>query len=199
VYYGYGLQPDTFSIRCPRCGKEARFSLPFKFFRLPDGRKLEDLEEPSGHIRHSYTPGFQPGTDGEALADYENIVRIAPNSYVEVRFPDLFPWKGKATYPIRNTNGVCSCLNCGYRSRHELKWPNDAYYRVEYRSKVLWGWTRADMLTLKRFIESGNRDEVIKKAYPGANVLLWRLPAVFLLAKNREDLLKRIEKLLENS
>jgi hypothetical protein len=118
-------------------------------------------------------------------------------SYVLVHFPTIFPWTpptGGQHYEPEKERGVCSCPKCGYKKKHRLSWPEDAYYVSDFKGHALWAWTREHAVVLKSFVESKDRNP---RNYPGYLLFLLHIPEVFLLAKNRDAVSKRLKRMLE--
>ena len=167
----YNPYPDTFSIRCPNCRKEATFSFPFIFL-------WGNADNTQRQIQEHALPGCKLDKWGGWT--------------ILVNFPDLFPWEPPASGGRRRDDmGACVCGYCGTRALHRLNWPQDAYFACDVRGHTLWAWTRGHAQALKSYIESGDR-----KTYPGYYLFLRHIPKVFLLAKNRETVSKKIQRML---
>jgi len=165
----YNPYPGRFSIRCPRCGGEATFDFPFELLN----EWSEELES------------WRVDTTVE-------ILRWG-GWFVVAKHPDLFPWKEPSGGYRRSDQGVCYCQNCSTRFEHLLEWPSDAYFYCEVKGKLLWAWSREHVKVLKSFIQSKNRKI---EDYPGYGLFLHHIPKHFMLAKNRDLVVKKLEKLL---
>jgi len=167
----YNPYPEVCSIRCPNCRKEATFGFPFVFISGPERSREQRIAQYAlpGHIM-------------EAWGGWT----------VLINFPDLFPWKAPEHRTYRRGDiGGYSCIHCGSRGKHPLDWPQDAYYVCEVRGHTLWAWTRDYAETLRSYIGSKDR-----KKYPGYLLFLRHIPKVFLLAKNRDTVLKQLDRML---
>jgi hypothetical protein len=103
--------------------------------------------------------------------------------------PHSFDW-----FKFTNgTEGIVSCLRCINRYEHKLNWPADAFYRVEHRGKVLWAWNREYLIVVREFIASPMRTSY------GSYYFRRKLPKFFLLAKNRKNLVDKIDALLAST
>lgn len=126
----------------------------------------------------------------------QRLATIAWNGgAVVVRFPEVFPWKDPDNPYLHQHEGkifgVISCGRCGFRKKHCLNWPNDAYFRFDTVAGELWAYTREHLVQIYRYV-SGDRHR--QSAFD-----LNRLPKEFLLARHRDRLLRQIELFLEGT
>lgn len=171
--YEWNPSPDEMSIRCPACDSEAIFKFAFKpMIGLITGPGMERLpQNPNAYVTNE--GGFT------ALVNY----------------PDLVPWEPtdrSIGYHV-NQWGVCTCPTCGYRKKHELRWPEEAYFVCEVKGEQLWAWDRKYVQILIDYIASKER----KPKQHGSMLFLLHIPTTFLLAKNRDEVLKKLRRLLE--
>jgi hypothetical protein len=160
--------PEHIVVRCRECGGAATMEDPFI---QVDGRGVE-----------------------EALFAAHRSTRVGGSAIVE-RYPDAIRWsqaRGARFYLMDGAAGVVSCTKCISRYYHTLRWPSDAFYYIQHRSKVLWAWNREYLVMVRDFIESSARDV-------GAYYLRRKIPKFFLLAKNRAAVVSKIDQLLESS
>jgi hypothetical protein len=172
--YDFNTRPSAITIRCPICGAAAVFQSPFTFL----GRSQSDAT-----------------TIGTAQRNPNIEVVKWGNCHVLVHFPNIFPWDSpSADKSYRTPNsGVSLCFQCGYKVKHILSWPDDAYFVCEFKVHVLWAWTRGHAQELKSFVDSKDRDPW---NHPGYVMYLLHTPGVFLLAKNREAVSKELQRML---
>ncbi|WP_300526922.1 hypothetical protein [Maricaulis sp.] len=106
-------------------------------------------------------------------------VRRAGKRHFEAGAPD---WSGEVR-----------CLSCTKMGRHELSWPEDSYYAIEHGGQTLWALDREMMVLIRRFVAAGaDRSRV-----QGENRrILSRIPALFLDAKSRDEVVRKIDKVL---
>lgn len=90
--------------------------------------------------------------------------------------------------------GVCQCDRCVSRTDHLLQWPNDAYWRTSVRGLDLWGHTRAEVSAMIAYVTSAERDLT---RFPEHAYFLRHVPRPLLSAKRREEVVKRLSRLLE--
>lgn len=99
-----------------------------------------------------------------------------------------------AYYHYNNKLGVCVCQNCGTRKKYELNWQQDAYYQTTIKNQVLWAFDKQHLVSIKQFIQSSNRCE---KSHQNWHYL-FHLPTIFKKQKNRDEVIKKIDKLLKD-
>jgi hypothetical protein len=173
--YDFNTRPSSITIRCPKCHSEAEFRFPFTLLR------------------------GDPRDQATIRAGYEDSsakVERWGSWYVLVHFPDIFPWSEASflsDYQEREW-GVSTCSQCGHKGKHKLSWPKDAYFVSNFRGEALWAWTRGHAQALKYFVESKDRNPW---NYPGSVLFLLHIPKAFLMAKNREAVSKKLQRMLE--
>lgn len=94
-----------------------------------------------------------------------------------------------------NRDGQVGCTACGHAASHTLDWPGQAWFQVEYRGQVLWAKDRAMMTEIRRFIAAGADRNAIGKTSEWWRYLL-RIPSIFLSARARDPILRKIDKRL---
>ena len=165
---------EPIQISCPDCKKMALFEEPFEFL---NGKP-------------------------ECVTDNKNVHQWG-GWYVRERFPTQFPWKppsssqqyvrgggGKGDgYPLLQY-GQILCSNCHTNRKHRLNWPLDAYWSWEIRGEILWAWDRNHAESILEFARQRLRPT-------RWNSRLRYIPSVFLSAKVRPEVCKKIESSLE--
>jgi hypothetical protein len=175
----YHSMPQDIDVTCPRCQSIATFSSAFVFVSSEDNATVP--------IQHPGARRVQWGSD-----------------FLEERFPNEFPWKdpdnpftsSNRTF-VRNVAGVSQCVRCCTRTKHVLDWPNDAYFKVTTRAGELWAWNRTFLVAARNYIQSIERDLSVHGA--GTFLYLRAIPKVFLLVSNRDNVIRRISRLLEEA
>ncbi|HEX8244821.1 MAG TPA: hypothetical protein VF541_15040 [Longimicrobium sp.] len=130
--------------------------------------------------------------DAKAAAADPSLEGTWHGRYYEVlRYPALIGRKELARFrrEIRRV-GICRCGACGYLNRHLLEWPAEAFYAVSIRGRTLWMYDRGHALRLRAYVAAEDRQRV-----PGARWLS-RVPKEFLAARNRAELVKKLDRLL---
>jgi len=90
--------------------------------------------------------------------------------------------------------GVCQCDHCVSRFDHALQWPHDAFWRTSVRGYDLWAHSRAEVGALIRYVASADRDLAAESEH---DYFLRKIPRALLAAKARDEVVKRLTKLLE--
>jgi len=160
------------AIRCPKCGGEAA------------------LSEAYGRVN---------GAAAHAAAADPNVSGVwVHSSYFVVHAPGLLSWDEiSSTRKRGETWGICRCGACGHLDKHRLDWPADAYYAASIRGRTLWAWTRAHVAALRKFVASERRDRRQLEGLPyGIARYVKRVPAEILFAKNRAEVVKKLDRLL---
>ncbi len=166
--------PSPLEIRCPRCSRPALFEAAFDYVlsRRKDAGLPPELRE----------------------ADPERVHRWG-GWYVLEKYPSVVPWRAPAKNErLGPPRGIVKCPHCHLLAAHDLRWPDDAYYRWDIRGHTLWARNREHAEVLLGFISSKERDE---RRYPGYERSLSRLPGEFIGAKVRDDIVRAISRSLE--
>ena len=160
------------AIRCPKCGGEAALS---EAYSRESGQRARD-----------------------AAAD-PNVTGVWVHSqYFVIHAPRLLGWDEISAHrKLGQTWGICRCGKCGYQAKHQLDWPADAYYTASIRGRTLWAWTRAHVVALRRYVASERRDRAQLADLPyGIARYVKRVPAEILFARNRAEVVNKLDRLL---
>lgn len=184
--------PHRVNVRCPKCGLCAVFEFAevvrielkkdvafFQKSSLFDYRKLKDS---CGHRWHAalYYPGLHGGVDA---------IGALPDGYK----PD--DWShSKYLYRSHGLDiGSIYCQGCHLRTKHELSWPEEAFFSIQYQNKHLWAFDRESAVQLKDFIASNNRNvESFKR-----QCFLLHIPSEFKQKRAREYIIKQLDRLIK--
>lgn len=193
--YEWNPMPHTLDIRCSRCKQRAYFEFAelvrirekkdVQFFKDSDQFEYLLCQDSCGHKWHCAL--FFPGLHGRTV----NMIRELPDGY------SPSDW-AHSKYLYRSSNidigdiGSIDCDQCGQRQIHQLKWPQDAYYQIEYKGQILWAFNRETATELKEYILSKERDMAKFKW----QAFLLHVPTIFLKQNARDEIVKRLEKLL---
>ena len=100
--------------------------------------------------------------------------------------------------------GAFRCSACNTARRHQLSWPQDAYFQITYKDRALWARNRGEALKLLRFVESDGREKGVEytSGQPWAlfrteDRFLRRVPTHFLRAKARREVARQLRRRLE--
>lgn len=167
------MKCSPIEIKCPDCGKRARFHEPFAF--------LVSTEEVAGRPFHRWGSWF--------------VVELFPTVYqwsAPKKSGSQYLRGGGGTGGgyARMHKGLVQCGGCHANRKHTLDWPADAYWCWDIRGSMLWAWDMEHARRILGYI--GQERRVRPNGYD-----LRRIPEEFLSAKVRELVVKRITASLE--
>lgn len=190
-----------FQIKCPNCGelceftyaesirikkKDASYFLKSKIFKI---EKTTGWSESRTYYYTLHYPYIMP--------NLENIIDL-PEKYTAENWRKRI---GHGIYRTHLNDGVAVCSLCNIRQKHVLKWPEDAYFQIDYKGQTLWAYNRTYALKLRDYIASNDR----KKRHPNSteyhifqDSFLRKIPEHFQSKKARTEIVKKIEKLIGN-
>jgi len=191
------------TIKCPSCGGAAKFA--FATYQVIDKesqdyfRKSKDFEIFRGQYSHgSYYRAalYYPGI-GNSL---ENIKDL-PEAYEANMWRHPY-WHVTLPRELENTGSI-RCSGCLTQKKHKLQWPDEAYFQVSYKGKILWAFDRKYALKLLTYIESKERKKRIV-GYSGKpwNTIIsqdWflrHIPEHFQSAKARPEIVRKLKFIL---
>ena len=175
--------PHVLAVICPNCGQEARFEFAEgrsvnrahrQWFHRSRSFELQKIQL-SGGARQVVAMHY-PGLRGKSL---ETIDEFPPGHSAD-------NWR-HSQYLVRSVtgqDGTLACRSCDVRRKHRLRWPNDAWFQIEYRGRLLWAFDRDMASRLLAYIEG--------KIRPGPDWQLLKVPAHFRSAKARDEVAKRL-------
>jgi len=195
-YYPIRL-PDVVSVRCPACGVEARFeyasyvSIPERkyidYFKRSD--HFEYVNEDTLHGRMTHLAVYFHGLNGNTL----HTINDLPEPFKTTDWERPWSAAGSTDRFFRDfDHGVISCVACGLRCKHQLDWPNDAWFQIAYRGHVLWAFDRQSATMMLSYIAGDDRSPSKFRH----SRFLRKIPAHFLAAKARGAVVKKLEALL---
>lgn len=183
--------PHTLDVRCTSCGAKAFFEFAevvrirekknVPFFQDNDQFDYRLCTDSCG--QHWHAAIYNAGLHGRTVAS----IRELPEGYSKS------DWE-HSNYLYRSagpTLGSILCGNCHLRSRHELRWPEDAYYQINYKSDVLWAFNDESASELRDFIASTDRK---RHGYRWESFLM-KVPTKFLRHEARNTIVKRLDRL----
>lgn len=191
-------------IVCDKCGGLAqfKFALIRAITRKTDcmyfERSRDFLVLPATHAGSYKRAAYFPDV-GNSL---ENISRLPEDHSIE-------KWqssKSGFTLDGQGGLGVMTCTRCHQRRRHDLQWPDDAYFSVDYRGHRLWAYNRAYAVKLMNYIRSNERRKGIKGyidrgdrkiEIDGIDNFLHRIPKVFQSKRARHHIVNKLKKKLQ--
>lgn len=190
VYEWFGM-PQNIHIRCPKCQQKVHFQFPL-VFPVPQKK---------------YRPFF------ESHATFETALLYHPKQYIyqfcAIFYPALHPNpeqylneipKGykfleySARFLMKN-HGVVTCSSCFMKAKYMLKWPEDAYYYIEYKGQLLWAYHLDAFISIYDYIQSKQRH----RRKSGHVIYLLHIPHHFLTQHARNEVIKKMHRLLNNT
>jgi len=175
---------DFLHVVCPDCSACARFEYAWQVhiktrkdqekFKALKAFEVQTYPDGCGHTRHcalvygKLNMVEQHLPEGYALSDFVPVHRYYLGG------GDL-RWRGQIT-----------CSACGLQCRDILTWPADAYFKIDYKGETLWAYNRRWAGMLRNFIEDGESHASIFR----------KIPAHFRNAKARDEVIKRLDKIL---
>ena len=190
---------SDFQIRCPNCQQLSEFT-----YATSIGVKKKDI----GYFKNSKvfkvaeSKGWKAGRTYYYVLHYpylmpklENIDDL-PEDYSSEK------WRKRLAHGTTSTCidlGVVLCSFCNIRQKHELNWPDDAYFQIDYKGETLWAYNRSYAIKLRDYIASDDR----KKRHPASTEpyifqdrFLRKIPEHFQTAKARGDIVRKLNKIL---
>ena len=184
--------PHTLDVRCPSCGTKAFFEFAeavrirekkdVPFFQDNDQFDYLLCKDSCGHRWHAAI--YYAGLHGRTVGSIGEL----PDGY------SRSDWE-HSKYLYRSAGsarGSVSCGSCHLRRKHELRWPEDAYFQIDYKSDVLWAFNDESASELRDFIASTDRK---RDGYRWESFLM-KIPTKFLRHGARDTIVKRLGKLI---
>lgn len=197
------MTPEV-TIRCPKCKSPSHFSFvslvkiktkDAPYFAQSKNFKLFKGQQSSGSY---YSAALYFHGIGNSL---DNINDLPHGYHSEM-------WRHKNWYvslpdELKN-KGSYRCIKCPASKKHEISWPQDAYFQVNYQEQTLWAYDRKTAVKLLDYIESHDRQKCVI-GYSGDNPhnlivsqdwFLRKIPGHFQTAKARSEISKKLRKIL---
>lgn len=186
--YEYTYMPHILALTCPNCAKEA-------FFEFPSCVKIslrKDIPyfESSEYFEYRKVPDHD-GTSVNLAFYFHKLhghgfphITDLPEGY------EISDW-GHTNYHYRqygNSDGTVFCISCGLRRKHTMSWPDEAYFQITYKGKVLWSYDRRHTAELLDYIGSKDRERADYKY----RAFLLTIPSYFQARSARAEITKRL-------
>jgi hypothetical protein len=181
--------PNQVDIKCPECSSRAIFEFAqiiqishkrdldyFKNSKLFDYQKFQTSSGNSWHAAFFY----------HGLHSINEIKNLPEGYSIDIFKNDSYDSRAHM-FDI----GAKYCTACGYRRKAKLHWPDDAYYQCSIKDHTLWAFNQEYLIALIDYIQSDHRDRHNKY-----HSFLLHLPSIFLEKKNREIVVKKLNRLL---
>ncbi len=186
--YEWFCLPPKLSIICPSCEKEAFFQ--FALVQHIQGRKFQEyyknhpaFETMYLYDAYAYVHKFCAILYPTFHLDFEQILSDIPEQHKN--FSQRTPYLNKSY-------GAVTCIHCLIKRKHQLLWPEEAYYCIEYKGHVLWAPNLSIFQSIHDYIASKDRD---RHKYGHYHSLL-HLPQHFLTQNARTTVIKKIQTFL---
>jgi hypothetical protein len=188
--YDVNPMPHDVAVACPACGREALFetatwvAIPRKkdipFFKRSRWFQYVNIPNPTGASHFAvFFARFSGGLERIGkLPDGYAPQAWAPSKYLKLYRASML--------------GTVFCAACGLLRKHNLTWPEDAFYKVDIRGRTLWAWNRAYALDTLEYLAQKDRDRRGFKTRLALDVI----PKHFTTAKARQEATKKLGNLL---
>ncbi len=192
--YEWKPMPHCLDIRCPECSRLATF----EFAEMVKIQLKKDVPFFQNHSLFDYAFFRDSCGNGWHAAIFFAGLRISHTSALtdlpEGYEPSAWDHSRYLHQSRGNGNdlGTVVCRNCSLRRKHTLSWPNDAYFQIDSRGKVLWAYHRESAIDLRNYLESVDR----KQSGYKWELFLRHVPGDFLVAGLREQQVKLLDRLL---
>lgn len=191
--YTWNPMPHVVAVECPNCKSEANFEFAecvkiklradIEYFEKSQFFEVVKIQNSGGQF-HNFAFYYHKQRQNN-LPELNDL----PENY------DILDW-AHSQYLCRSHGfdiGVVVCPKCQFQRKHNLKWPDDAYFKIQYKGQLLWAFDRSSGLELLKFIQSTDRNR--------ANFLhrsfLMKVPALFLNKKARPEISKKLTQILD--
>ncbi|MEP6341684.1 MAG: hypothetical protein ABJ275_00045 [Maricaulaceae bacterium] len=188
--------PHEVSVLCPSCQHHAIFHFSKS---QPIDKKHRSYFEKSKNFKTTweYDNGwkYHAWHDRHLNGDVYNI-RDLPEGFS----PENFTNKPFYYYSRRNASrGVIVCNSCDFRRLHKLSWPNDAYFKINYKTETLWAFNREMVIVILNYLKSSDRKKRVTSTTGHVSQHTWlrKIPTVFQTKKSAPHVIKKLEKILK--
>ena len=199
--YDLNPMPHKLHVRCPSCDSCAEFEFAevvkitlkkdIEFFQ---GNDLFDYRIfPNWEGRRWHGAIYYAGLHGGGV----NAIRDLPDGYrpEDWSHSKHYLGTGDLLHSYGLDLGSTYCLKCHTSGKHELSWPKEAYFSIEYRGKVLWAFHRESTVELRDYIASSQR-RISDFAWES---FLLHIPSEFKHKSARDQVVKKLNKLLRET
>lgn len=188
--YDWNPMPHKVDVICPVCSSRAVFEFAeivrikqkkdIDYFKKSKIFEYDQFIDSCGHKWHGAI--FYHG-----LHNLKNVHDL-PDGYLVDDFSHSRYWYRFHQLEI----GSKVCTQCNLRQKASLRWPQDAFYQCDFKGYDLWAFNRESLIDLREYIASDDRET---KDYKYSSFLL-HIPSVFLDRKNRQAVVKKLDRLL---
>lgn len=194
--YEWNPMPRALAVRCSKCEQQARFEFVTAallgdakchgYFKKSSMFELLSVRDHQGQMRHMAI--YYPGLHGETLHGIRDLpAGFSPSDWD----PDENP-NSRWFMASQRDRGTVVCENCAGRYKHQLTWPDDAFYQLDHRGQILWAFNNESATELRDYIASEERDRHQYRY----GLFLMKVPGTFLTKKARSPVVKKLDELL---
>lgn len=187
VYHWHHF-PDTLALKCPNCESAADFD--FAHFIALKQKPKNPVFRKHWAFKHRSTKLPWGGKYDGAIYYHPHRGYGGIKKIPEERLPaskESAGFFGHGSFPF----GTLSCAFCKTRRKHRLKWPDDAFFQIDYRGRALWAFDRESFNALRAFIASFDRN---KFGHRGFASFLFHIPGHFLTKKARAEISRKLNR-----
>ncbi|RFA26609.1 hypothetical protein CAI21_16765 [Alkalilimnicola ehrlichii] len=191
--YDWNPMPHFVDVRCPSCSARATFEFAevvkirlkndVPFFQKSKLFDYQLFQDSCGHRWHGAI--FYAGLHAGSVA----AIRSLPEGYTPENW-------AHSRYLYRSHGldiGSVNCSSCGLIQKHDLDWPSDAFFSIQYKGQELWAFNQESAKDLRDFIADIARDI---DDYKWRHFLL-HIPSIFKKRGAREHVVKHLNRLLD--
>ncbi|MES0826786.1 hypothetical protein [Ruegeria sp. SCP11] len=193
-FYDWNPMPHHLAVRCPSCNAEAKF----EFAETVRIKLKKDVDFFQKSTAFEYRLMENTGHGSWHAAIYYHGLCSSDMSDIKDLPDDYRPedWRhSKYLYRSHGLDiGTVVCRSCLLRRKHDLIWPDDAYFQIEHNQHTLWAYDRETVSALIDYI--GSRD---RRKTGNWGAFLRHVPSRFLQARARQPVLKKLDSLLRET
>lgn len=184
--------PHKVDVKCPHCGRRAEFEFAevcrierktdIAFFKSSATFEYRQFQDSCGHYWHGAL--YFAGLHGDpCVAIHDLPAGYKPGDWSHSKY--MYRSNGLDVGSVR-------CEHCHFRAKHDLVWPDDAYFSISYRNSVLWAFNRDSASVLNDYLVSKSREI---SRFRWASFLL-HIPTVFKTRGARAAVSRQLLRLL---
>ena len=189
-------------IHCPECNGAANFAfVTYTTIKKADIQYFKS--SPNFEVfrgQHSDGSYFNAALYFPGLGDSLDNISDLPQSY------KVTVWHSTRYAPSHSdlkNRGAIRCTECLVQKKHELKWPDEAYFQIEYKNRILWAYDRSSALKILDYLESDERKKAVEyyvekpwNTYATEDWFLRQIPTHFKTAKARPEIVTKLRNML---
>lgn len=189
-FYEFFSLPDRVEVVCPLCDGCATFT----YAHVLQIEKKMPIYLKTSSLRSNCLTKDLPINGPACCFFLPYSVQCLGEKNFQKKYQGASTWEHRANSAFTDGTdlGLICCHQCMAKQKHQLEWPQDAFYSIEFKGHLLWAFNKMMMQQIRDYIQAKDRDAV----FASEPIVIRHLPTVFKLAKNREGLVKKINKLI---